>query len=119
MQRAPETRAISNTYTIGTDITRASPALEAFARAQGWWRGNAPFDFAAAVTSPTNPGLAVARARCDRSSTRLAQDTGHLTPTHLMAALRDHGAAPAADWHPQDTVGATVCMHAADGTRRG
>jgi hypothetical protein len=36
----------------------------------------------------------------------------------MMAILRDHGPVDAA-WHPQDTEGATICMHAADGRRGG
>ncbi|MCW3474518.1 C69 family dipeptidase [Limobrevibacterium gyesilva] len=118
VERAPAVRAISNTYTIGTDITRASADLEAFARAQGWWRGET-FDFAAAVTDPGNPGLPVARTRCTRATELLGRDAGRLTAAHMMAFLRDHGAEAGAGWHPQDATRGSICMHAADGTRRG
>ncbi len=116
VERAGPTRSISNTYTIATP-TRASADLESFARQQGWCAGN-DFDCAAAVTNPDNPGLPVARARCDRSAARLRRDAGHLTPAHMMAILRDHGADTPLH-HPQDIVGGSICMHAADGTRRG
>ena len=118
VERAAPTRAISNTYTITTHITGASADLEAYARGQGWVSGNL-FDFAAAVTNPDNPGLPVAQARCARATSRLDGDAGAITPAHMMAYLRDHGTATGPDWHPQDIVGGTICMHAADGTRRG
>ncbi len=118
VERAGPTRAISNTYTIATP-TRASADLEAYARKEGWWSGNA-FDFAAAVTNPDNPGLPGARARCGRATARLAAEAGRIGPAQMMANLRDHGAdAGGPGWHPQDIQGATICMHAADGTRRG
>ena len=118
VERAGATRAISNTYTIATP-TSASADLEEFARAQGWWSANT-FDFAAAVTSLENPGLAGAQARCGRSTLRLGREAGRLDPARMMAALRDHGAdGLGSTWHPADITGPTVCMHAADGTRRG
>ena len=39
-----------------------------------------------------------------------------LTPAAMMAILRDHG--EAGDWTPANTVGRTICMHAAQGPRR-
>jgi dipeptidase len=118
VQQAPAVRAISNTYTIGTEIDRSSQGLQDFARAQGWWTGGA-FDFAAAVTNPDNPGLPIARTRCGRSGALLARDEGRLTPAHMMAILRDHGETAGPDWHPQDATSGSICMHAADGARRG
>ena len=117
VERAGATRAISNTYTIATPSC-ASPDLEAFARAQGWWRGNT-FDFAAAVTNMGNPGLPVAQARCARATLRLGADAGKISPASMMSYLRDHGGLDGPDFHPADIVGATICMHAADGPRRG
>ncbi len=121
VERAGTTRAISNTYTIGTTPTDASPDLEAFARAQGWWQGNAPFDFAAAVTNPDNPGLSGALGRCRRATDLLARQAGRIGVAEMMANLRDHGGAAEgnADFHPQHIEGVTICMHAGDGTRRG
>jgi len=121
VERASPTRAISNTYTISTNITSASPDLEAFARAQGWWTNNQPFDFAAAVTNPDNPGLSGARGRCTRATDLLARQTGRIDTAAMMSNLRDHGAAAENNqgFHPQQIDGVTICMHAGDGTRRG
>jgi dipeptidase len=119
VQRASGTRSISNTYTIGADFAQCSDGLKAFVREQGWWQGG-DFDFAAAVTDPDNPGLAVARSRCARSTSLLAERAGRLDVLALMAVLRDHGEDGARrDWHPQDVRGATICMHAGDGRRGG
>ena len=121
VERTGPARAISNTYTIGTDITAGSPDLEAYARAEGWWKGNRPFDFAAAVTNPDNPGLSGAIGRCARATELLARQLGKIDTASMMANLRDNGTAAQdnPDFHPQQINGATICMHAADGTRRG
>jgi len=121
VEKAGPTRAISNTYTIGTNITAASPDLEAFARAQGWWKRNRPFDFAAAVTNPDNPGLPGAQGRCARATTLLERQAGRIDAAAMMSNLRDHGAAAEnnAGFHPEQIEGVTICMHAGDGTRRG
>jgi secernin len=113
-------RAISNAYTIGADAASCSPDFAEFARAQGWWSGEGPFDFAAAVANQENPGLGVARDRQGRASERLARHAGRIDATAMMAILRDHGAdGERADWHPQDVAGGTICMHAGDDRRRG
>ena len=114
-------RAISNTYTIGARRSAESAGLAAFVRAQGWWSGRGALDFAAAVTSTTDPGLAGARARCDRSRTRLARGLGRIDALAMMANLRDHGADAEgrAGFHPQELTGPTVCMHAGDRRRMG
>ena len=121
VERAGPARAISNTYTIAAEITAASPDLEAYARAQGWWKGNRPFDFAAAVTNPDNPGLSGAIGRCARATALLSCQSGTIDTAAMMANLRDHGTAAEGrgDFHPQQIDGVTICMHAADGTRRG
>jgi secernin len=118
VQRAPATRAIANTYTIGHDFERCSTGLQKFVRGAGWQNGE-KFDFAAAVTDTANPGLPVARTRCTRATELLARDAGHLTPAHMRAILRDHGAAAGPDWHPQLPTAGSICMHAADGRRGG
>jgi dipeptidase len=114
-------RAISNTYTIGAARSAESAGLAAFAKAQGWWNGRGALDFAAAVTSPANPGLPGALARCGRSTARLARARGRIDAAAMMANLRDHGAdgEGRADFHPQDLTGPTVCMHAGDRRRMG
>jgi dipeptidase len=120
-ERITATRAISNTYTIGAQITRASDGLQSFTRKQGWWRGRGAFDFADIVTSLANPGLAGARSRCSRATALLAEHMGRIDSARMMANLRDHGAAAEgqAGWHPQSLTGPTICMHGGDGIVRG
>ncbi len=109
--------AISNTYSIGSDMTSCSAGLRDFARAEGWWDGAGDFDFADVVTNSANPGLPVARDRYRRSTERLARVAGGIDAAAMMAILRDHGAdGERGDWHPQDIRGGTICMH--DGYRR-
>jgi secernin len=119
-ERAGATRAISNTYTIGTRITRASEGLREFARAEGWWSGRSTFDLAAAVTNPDNPGLAGALSRCDRATRLLARHRKRIDALRMMATLRDHGDAAEGDahWHPHVLTGPTICMHAGGTPKR-
>ncbi len=120
VQRIDRAGAISNTYSIGTEMASCSDGLQDFAQAQGWWSGAGRFDFAAAVTNPANAGLPVARARYGRSTERLARIAGRIDALAMMAILRDHGAdGERAGWHPQDVEGGTICMHAGDRRRRG
>ena len=121
VERAGEARAISNTYTIGTNITKASADLEAYARAEGWWTKNRTFDFAAAVTNLDNPGLPGALGRCARATDLLGRQACTIDAGTMMGNLRDHGAAAEGclDFHPAQIEGATICMHAGDGMRRG
>jgi hypothetical protein len=51
----------------------------------------------------------------------LERQQGRLTTLGMMAILRDHGEGAEANphWHPVDTVGRTICMHAAAGPRLG
>lgn len=119
-ERAGDTRAISNTYTIGAKITRASAGLADFARAEGWWNGRGAFDLAAAVTNPENPGLSGALSRCDRATRLLARHRKRIDVLRMMANLRDHGDAAEGDasWHPHVLTGPTICMHAGGTPKR-
>ena len=121
VSRTRGVRTISNTYTISTDCSAASPTAERFARGAGFWQGDG-FDFAEAMTDPHNAALAMARGRCARSTARLNALTGRLDAAAMIAVLRDHGEDGERDgWHPEDIAGpsATICMHAGDRGRSG
>ncbi len=117
VERCAPTRAISNILTIARP-DRISPALAADARARGY---GAEFDFAARYHDPARDLISRGRMRCDRGTALLARRAGDITPADMMANLRDHGAAAegVAGWHPVDTVGRTICMHATDPDRNG
>ncbi|WP_424812606.1 C69 family dipeptidase [Roseococcus sp. YIM B11640] len=120
-ERAPRTRAISNALSIGRGaIWRASPALVADAKARGWATGEGDLDFAASYLDPERDAMTCGRMRCARATELMARHDGSLTPAHLMAILRDHGAAAEGDasWHPARTLGRTICMHAGGPDRR-
>jgi dipeptidase len=119
VEPAASIRTISNAYSIGTGFSQASASLRADALAQGW--GGAALDLAACYSDPVLEKPGFGAARCARSSAVLGAKNGTLEIHDVMAALRDHGAEAESDpcWHPQDTIGRTICMHAGDPDRRG
>jgi dipeptidase len=110
VERVAGARALSNAYSIGDDYDRVSPALEMGGR----------FDFAARFLDPVRDAASFGRGRCARGGALLDAMAGRAIPATMMAALRDHGEAAEPDpaWTPADTVGRTICMHAAEGARR-
>lgn len=101
-------RALSNAYSIGAGWSDISPGLAA--------RGTGRFDVAAQLIDEARDAVSFGRGRCARGQELLARADDALDPAAMRAILRDHGEAP--DWSPADTVGRTICMHAAQGPRR-
>jgi secernin len=118
---ADHVRAISNAYSIGRNLDRTSASLVDHARTQGWCREVADLDVAAAFSDLKQDAISQGRARCARSTTLLQHASGNLRAADMVAILRDHGAVAEIDpdWHPQDALTRTICMHAADGERGG
>ena len=111
---------MSNAFSIGADYQRVSPGLAEHARAEGWCGPGGRFDFAERMIDVQRDAISFGRGRCARGTARLGRAAGALTPAAMMSILRDHGEAGDADpaWTPADTVGRTICMHAAQGARR-
>ncbi|MES2340960.1 MAG: peptidase U34 [Pseudomonadota bacterium] len=101
-------RALSNAYSIAAGWSDISPGLAA--------RGAGRFDVAAQLIDEARDAVSFGRGRCARGQELLARADDDLTPAAMRAILRDHG--EAADWSPANTVGRTICMHAAQGPRR-
>lgn len=116
VEKVADRRALSNAYSIGAGYDRISPALAAHGRAEGWAGADGRFDVAARLLDEARDAVSFGRGRCARGQALLDGQAGRLTPQAMMAILRDHGAA--ADWTPANTVGRTICMHAAEGPRR-
>ncbi|HEX5379962.1 MAG TPA: C69 family dipeptidase [Phenylobacterium sp.] len=109
-------RSLSNAYSVGAGYDRISPALAAHGREQGWAGADGRFDVAAQLLDEARDAVSFGRGRCARGQALLDAQAGRLTPGAMMAILRDHGDAPG--WSPANTVGRTICMHAAEGARR-
>jgi secernin len=119
-ERVRGTRALSNALSITDGYDDISPALTAHAKSAFWLDAEGRFDVANRLIDAQRDAVSFGRGRCARGTALLARDTGRLTPATMMAALRDHGEAAEHDpaWTPADTVGRTICMHAAQGPRR-
>lgn len=116
VERVTTQRALSNAYSIGADHDRISPTLLAHAQSQGWVCAHGQFDVAAHLLDPVRDAVSFGRGRCARGQELLDRAAPSLTSQAMMAILRDHGEAP--DWSPANTMGRTICMHAAQGARR-
>lgn len=107
VERVRDRRSLSNAYSIGAGFDAISPGLQA--------QGQGRFDVAAHLIDEARDVVSFGRGRCARGQT-LLDDIPALTPSDMMAILRDHG--EATDWSPANTTGRTICMHAAEGPRR-
>jgi secernin len=119
-ERVKRTRALSNALSIGAGYDRISPALIDHARAEGWCGPDGRFDPAGRLIDIERDAVSFGRGRCVRGTALLARAAGAVTPTAMMSILRDHDEAGQGNpaWTPAQTVGRTICMHAAEGTRR-
>jgi dipeptidase len=112
-RRVRDRAAISNLATIGDDWDEASPGIEAYAAARGWWTP-APgrrFDFRAAFENP-EPRFR-AEARYDASCRFLAAPAPP-TVGDVMRHLRDHydgGAVHRPGRKDGDPQAWSICMH--------
>ena len=120
VERVGRARALSNALSIGAAFDSVSPDLAAHAERAGWTGTDGRFDVAGRLIDADRDAVTFGRGRCARGTALLAAGDGQLTPAAMMAALRDHGEVAAADpaWTPAQTVGRTICMHAAEGARR-
>jgi len=116
VEKVRSVRALSNAYSIGADFTAISPGLAAQARTEGWSGADGRFDVADRLIDPVRDAASFGRGRCARGTELLGRYGNRLGAQAMMAILRDHGDRP--DWSPANTVGRTICMHAAEGARR-
>ncbi|MBP8247698.1 MAG: hypothetical protein KAX56_12585 [Phenylobacterium sp.] len=108
VERVAGRRSLSNAYSIGAGWSDISPGLAA--------QGQGRFDVAAHLIDEGRDAVSFGRGRCARGQALMDGAGDQLTPGAMMAILRDHG--EAGDWSPANTVGRTICMHAAQGARR-
>ncbi|MDQ0464141.1 dipeptidase [Caulobacter ginsengisoli] len=116
IQTAPPLRSLSNALSIQDDYDQISPALIEEARTRGWLE-NGRLRIADRLLDVARDSISHGRGRCARGQALLEARRGRMDPLAMMAILRDHGEV-GTDWHPADTVGRTICMHAAEGPRR-
>ncbi len=116
LARVESHRALSNAYSIGRSYDAVSDHLAAHARSQGWTSADGRFDVSGELLDEERDGVSFGRGRCARGNALLDRSVPNLTPQAMMAILRDHGDQP--DWSPANTIGRTICMHAAEGARR-
>ena len=105
--------SISNQPTIRQQWDAGSSDLEMYARQQGWWRHDAPFDFARAYIDDQKPRQ-VSHLRVMRSRQLLVEKAGQITPQWMMRIARDHYEDTFLDgpyFDAADPDFLTLCMH--------
>jgi dipeptidase len=108
--------AVSNHLAIGADWEIASRDLELFARGEGWWKGAARFDPAAAYRNPhVPPHVSEFRQGC--AARLLEAGSGRHDVAGMARILRDHGAGGGVwrdgDATPEEGRFFSLCAHSA------
>lgn len=113
VKRVRDVCAISNAYTIGSEVERCSAGLTALIREHGWSDGPV-FDYAAVIADPAREHIGNAGARRACSTSALEALAGRLEVSDIMSILRNHGHGETLQmkWSHECTVKRTVCMHA-------
>jgi secernin len=111
--RRAQLASLSNHLCLRADWEIGSRDLEAFARAEGWWRGGGRLDVAAAYRDPRIPGR-LSEGRLRRSRELLAAGRGRHDVASMQRILRDHLEGGSA-WQPGATIEEeryfTLCAH--------
>lgn len=82
-------RNISNQYSITTKIDKEHPEMRQYARSQGWWDGETPFNFAAVYSFMTTARIEASGSRFCEGKKLLEKNNGHITAETMMDILRD------------------------------
>ena len=111
--RRTQLASLSNHYAWRADWEIGSRDLEAFARAEGWWRGAGRLDVAAAYRDRGIPGR-ISEGRLRRSRELLAASRGRHDVASMQRILRDHLEGGSA-WQPGASIEEeryfTLCAH--------
>lgn len=108
-ERIGGVRAISNTYSVGSQVLHVSPGVPRLLSELGQ-PGVAPAEFARVFADPHTSHIGSARIRQARTGSLLERHSGHTKVTDFMAIARDHG--PQAEWDPTRELPYSVCIHA-------
>jgi dipeptidase len=105
---------ISNGLAIGTEWTRGSADVTAFAVGRGWWPADGGrVDFAAAYNDDASVPPNVCAMRRRRAAALLREVRGAITAATMRAILRDHYDGPVhRPRDPADPRYFEICMHA-------
>ncbi|KAM6955611.1 secernin-3 [Lycodopsis pacificus] len=82
-------RNISNQYGITTKIDKEHPEMREYARSQGWWDGETPFNFSTVYSFTTTARMEASGSRYCEGKKLLEKSKGHITAETMMAILRD------------------------------
>ncbi|HEY8153747.1 MAG TPA: C69 family dipeptidase [Myxococcota bacterium] len=111
--RRTQLASLSNHFCLAADWEIGSRDLEAFARAEGWWRGAGRLDVAAAYRDRAIPGR-ISEGRLRRSRELLAASRGRHDVASMQRILRDHLEGGSA-WQPGASIEEegyfTLCAH--------
>jgi secernin len=113
LERIDGLRALSNEYSVGSDVIRTSAGMPDLLRAAGW-RGEGTPDHAALLAHPETVHVSSAHGRRARATSLLGSAKGSLRLADILKILRDHDPTGRRgfDWNPQETAPYSLCVHA-------
>ena len=119
LERVDIKRTISNAYSIGANIERASQGLVAQAISRGFVTDGEAFNFSEAYAPAKRTRFASGATRYCRS-TALMEARARQSPVAMMEILRDRGprAELEKEWRPDGAMGGTICAHGSWGPVR-
>ncbi|XP_029936144.1 secernin-3 [Myripristis murdjan] len=82
-------RNISNQYGITTKIDKEHPGMREYAKSQGWWDGQAQFNFAEVYSFLTTGRIEASGSRYCEGKNLLEKSNGHINAKTMMDILRD------------------------------
>ncbi len=109
LEKANAIRAISNCYSIDSNLKETSSGLGELVRSCKWGDDEVT-DYPSLLADRQREELGQGRQRMARLRSLLQVNEGKLRPVHLMRALRDHG--HGAEWSPQNPPQQALCLHA-------
>jgi secernin len=118
IERVRGVQAISNHYTIGSDVERTSAGLSALLQKLGW-NGQGSPNYAEVIADPTQAHIGSACERRARAISFLDAGKGSLSAANIMTVLREHDSTglQQGTWGPDRALKHGLCVHAGDGNR--
>ena len=111
-EKVKSIRAISNILTIGSSYDEIHPDLIKYAVEKGYSKNKDSFNFAKDFSSKFLPWAAKGKQRKECTTLQLQKDTGKISVSSFIKALRSHNVKTETKFNPRKSSMASPCLHA-------